>query len=86
MRLVACCCRWYCAGRAVLCCAVQWVSSLACVQQASVRNHPSLPLARRQLAYRRGAAAAQYKPPVTVSKPEQWQLLEQHVLASAVCP
>jgi hypothetical protein len=33
-----------------------------------------------------GATAAQYKPPVTVNKPAQWQLLEQHVLASAVCP
>ena len=39
---------------------------------------------RRQLAYRNGAAVAQYKPPVVVSKPEQYQLLETAVVATAV--
>ncbi|PSC70441.1 E3 ubiquitin-ligase TRIM39-like [Micractinium conductrix] len=34
----------------------------------------------RQLAYRMGATAPQYKPPVTVNKPAQWQLLPESLL------
>jgi hypothetical protein len=65
---------------------VVWWGSQACADQASAVCPPALLLACRQLAHRMGATAAQYKPPVTVNKPAQWQLLEQHVLASAVCP
>ena len=41
-------------------------------------------LLRRQLAYRNGATAAQYKPPVVVSKQEQFDLLEAAVVATAI--
>ena len=54
----------------------------ACRPPTCRRCPPPLP-SHRQLAYRNGATAAQYKPPVLVSKPEQWQLLEAAVVAAA---
>ncbi|KAI3434980.1 hypothetical protein D9Q98_003032 [Chlorella vulgaris] len=40
----------------------------------------------RQLAYRGGTSASQYKPPAVVSKPQQREVLEVCVLPVAACP